>query len=55
MIKIAEIYDSMDTSGSLLQHIKIQWWIKNSQHYILAHSEFHKISIDTFKWVIYEK
>ena len=37
------------TTGSLLQQINISLCRENSQNYMLAHTDFNKISIDNYK------
>ena len=47
MIQIADIYVS--TTGYLLHMINIRQYRLNSQHYLLAHHDSNRISIDNYK------
>ena len=51
MITLADIYFSINTYGSLLSNININWWRINIQDYMLDHPVGHDISIGTYKWV----
>ena len=50
-MKISNIYVSI--TGYLLKVIDTNWCRKNSQHYMLAYTDFNHNSIDTHKQVIF--
>ena len=51
MMKFSNVYVSI--TGYLLQQINIHQCKEKSQHYMLAHPDFNKISTDTYKQEIF--